>query len=296
MTGPLLIIGGTSVDTIVHLDALPSGVPQTLWPKEVYHSLGSTGAGKALNLAALGLPVLLHTVLGKDAEGDFIRRSFTEKSIELLVEETNEPTEQHVNLMDANGGRISIFTHPPVEPAIVDWTPVRTAMASCELVVINILAYAKPALAMAQAMNKPIWTDLHDYDGQNPYYQPFIDAAEVIQLSSDKLPDYRPFMQALIGAGKRMVICTHGRDGASLINAKGEWFEQPVLPVTELRDSNGAGDAFFSGFLYGYLNQASEAECLRLGAACGALCVASRDLASPELNIARLREMASTTG
>lgn len=289
MMRPLLIIGGTSVDTIVHLDTLPSGIPQTLWPKEVYRSLGSTGAGKALNLSALGVPVRLHTLLGKDAEGDFIRKALAEKSVELLVEETDQPTEQHVNLMDAKGERISIFTHPPVEPASVNWEPVRTAMADCELVVVNILAYAKPTLAMAQAMNKPIWTDLHDYDGHNPYHQPFIDAADVIQLSSDKLPEYRPFMEALIKAGKRMVICTHGRDGASMITAKGEWFEQPVLPIPELRDSNGAGDAFFSGVLYGYLNNASETECLRFGALCGALCVASNELASPELSVARLQ-------
>ncbi|WP_097460416.1 carbohydrate kinase family protein [Mangrovitalea sediminis] len=291
MTRPLLIIGGTSVDTIVHLDELPSGVPQTIWPNEVYRSLGSTGAGKALNLRALGMPVLLHTLLGRDAEGDYIRRTLRDRGIELMVEETLEPTEQHVNLMDAEGRRMSIFVRPPATPADVNWAPVEAAMAASEVVIVNILAYAQPALAMAKALEKPIWTDLHDYDGTNAYHQPFIDAADVIQLSSDNLPDYRGFMEAQIRAGKRMVVCTHGRHGASLINAKGEWYEQPALPVGEMRDSNGAGDAFFSGLLYGHLMGRSETECLRLAAACGALCVASSALASPELNAENLQRM-----
>lgn len=76
MNKPILIIGGVSVDTIIHLDTLPESVPQTVWPSESYKMLGSTGSGKALNLAALGHQVTLHTLLGP------------------------------------HGGRISLFVHP----------------------------------------------------------------------------------------------------------------------------------------------------------------------------------------
>jgi len=279
----ITIIGGVSVDTIIHLDALPQPNPQTIWPRESYKSVGSTGAGKALNLAALGHPVALHTLLGPDAEADLVRSALDRPGIELIAEITDTPTEQHVNLMDPNGGRVSLFVQPPADPATVDWAPVESAMAGCELVVVNILAYAKPALALAKSAAKPVWTDLHDYDGRNPHHQPFIDAADVIFLSSDNLADYRGFMEKLINEGKELVVCTHGAKGATLLNRDGEWLEQAAFPVEQVRDTNGAGDAFFSGFLSGYLAGDELAACLRLGAACGALCVMSRSLAAEKL-------------
>lgn len=288
MKKPILIIGGVSVDTVIQLDVLPQPVPQTIWPNESYRTLGSTGAGKALNLSALGRPVILHSLLGRDQEAGFAGSALGLPGIELLVETTDAPTEQHVNLMDPHGGRVSLFVQPPAEPASVDWAPVCSAMEHCELVVVNILGYARPALALARNAGKPVWTDLHDYDGHNPHHQPFIDAASVIFLSSDNLAGYRAFMEKMIDGGKELVVCTHGADGATLLDRNGDWLEQPAFPVEEVRDTNGAGDAFFSGFLAGYLEGQSLQTCLKLGAACGALCVTSRSLAAQNLSLQRL--------
>ncbi len=278
MTDPIVIVGGASLDTIIHLDTLPTGEPQTLWPRESYKAVGSTGAGKALNLAALGYPVVLHTLLGRDAEGEHIRRHLNRSNIALLVDETDAPTEQHTNLMAADGGRISLFTQPPAAPENLDWRPVEDAMARACCVVINILAYTLPALAIAKQHAIPLWTDLHDYDGKTPYHQPFIDAADVLFLSSDRLPDYRSFMASQIANGKTLVVCTHGDRGATLLSHTGEWIEQPALKVARVVDTNGAGDAFFSGFLAAYLKGAPLARCMLSAAASGAACVMSRDL------------------
>jgi hypothetical protein len=32
-----------------------------------------------------------------------------------------------------------------------------------------------------KASGKPVWVDLHDYDGRNPYYEPFIEVATHIR-------------------------------------------------------------------------------------------------------------------
>lgn len=290
MNNPIVIIGGASLDTIIQLDALPTPTPQTLWPINSYKSVGSTGAGKALNLVALGRRTALHSLLGQDTEADLIRHALQQPGLELLTQTTDTPTEQHVNLMDPHGGRISLFVQPPADPDLVDWAPVTTAVADCALVVVNILSYAKPALALAKAANKPVWTDLHDYDGENPHHQPFIDAADVVFLSSDNLPDYRSFMRKTINDGKEMVVCTHGAEGATLLGRDGQWLEQPAFPVSRVKDTNGAGDAFFSGFLCGYLSGEDLRTCLQLGAACGALCVGSRSLVAENLSLQRLHD------
>lgn len=288
MTQPVLILGGASLDTIIHLAQLPEPRPQTLWPRESYRAIGSTGAGKSLNLAALGQPVVFHTLLGRDPEAGQIRDALRHRQIQLLVEETRAPTEQHVNLMSADGKRLSLFVQPPPEPAEVDWAPVQEALAGCSLAVVNILGYVRSALPWLVEADVPIWTDLHDYDGRKPYHEPFIEAANAVFLSSDNLPDYRSTMERLIERGKAFVVCTHGSKGASLLTKDGQWFEQPVVPVAEVVDTNGAGDAFFSGFLYRYLAGADWPECLRAAAICGALCVTSRALASPGLSPDRL--------
>ena len=288
MTKPILILGGASLDTIIHLPALPTPEPQTIWPRESYRALGSTGAGKSLNLAALGQTVVFHTLLGGDPEGHQIQVALGHPGIRLLTEQTDAPTEQHVNLMSADGKRISLFIQPPPEPEQVDWNQAQQALAECAVAVVNILGYTRSALPWLKASGTPIWTDLHDYDGHNSYHEPFIDAARAIFLSSDNLPDYRTTMEGLIARGKEFVVCTHGSEGATLLNREGRWLEQPVVPVSGVVDTNGAGDAFFSGFLHRYLQGAELADCLRAGAICGALCVTSRELASPELSRERL--------
>ncbi len=278
MTASVLVLGGASLDTIVHLDELPGPVPQTIWPKMAYRTLGSTGAGKSLNLAALGHQVTFHTLLGRDREADDVRDRLTIPGVNLLVETTAAPTEQHVNLMAPDGGRLSLFVQPSAVPEKVDWAPVREALSATDIVVANILAYVKPALPWLRSSGKPVWTDLHDYDGHNPYHQPFIDAADVIFLSSDNLADYRETMKRLAGLGKELVVCTHGARGATLLTREGEWLEQAAVPVPEVVDTNGAGDAFFSGFLHGYLQRGELQDCLKMAARCGALCVGSREL------------------
>ena len=288
MTKPILILGGASLDTIIHLPALPTPEPQTIWPRESYRALGSTGAGKSLNLAALGQTVVFHTVLGGDPEGQQIQAALGHPGICLLTEQTDAPTEQHVNLMSADGKRISLFIQPPPEPEQVDWNQAQQALAECAVAVVNILGYTRSALPWLKAAGTPIWTDLHDYDGHNSYHEPFIDAARAIFLSSDNLPDYRTTMEGLIARGKEFVVCTHGSEGATLLTGEGQWLEQPVVSVSGLVDTNGAGDAFFSGFLHRYLQGADLTDCLRAGAIAGALCVTSRELASPDLNPQRL--------
>jgi sugar/nucleoside kinase (ribokinase family) len=49
-----------------------------------------------------------------------------------------------------------------------------------------------------------------------------------------------------------------------------EYIVQAALPIDEVIDTTGAGDAYTAGFLYGWVNDYSLAECARLGTFCGA--------------------------
>ena len=65
------------------------------------------------------------------------------------------------------------------------------------------------------------------------------------------------------------IVAKLGRDGAVTLES-GRLLHVPALPVEPL-DTTGAGDSFNAGFLHAWLAGAPLVECLRLGAACGAL-------------------------
>jgi sugar/nucleoside kinase (ribokinase family) len=51
---------------------------------------------------------------------------------------------------------------------------------------------------------------------------------------------------------------------------EGQLFRQPAFRVEPV-DTTGAGDSFNAGFLHAWLRRSSLSDCLRVGAACGAL-------------------------
>lgn len=67
-----LIVGGATWDTIIHLDRLPEPRPGTLFSRESYETVGSTGAGKALNLNRLGFDLTFHAMIGDDEPGQAV--------------------------------------------------------------------------------------------------------------------------------------------------------------------------------------------------------------------------------
>ncbi|ULQ55885.1 carbohydrate kinase family protein [Flavihumibacter rivuli] len=280
----IAILGGTTFDHIVYLPDLPRPEPHTIHQARFNEGTGSTGSGKALALTRLGMQNTLYSVVGDDAWGEKIRDYLAAQGVQTIVDLDPAGTERHINIMDQHGGRISMFITQSSERIAFNEPAVRQLLERSSVIVLNIIAYCRHLIPLLKGMDKPVWTDLHDYDGSNAYHQDFIDAAQYIHLSSDNLPDYKATMQQLIERGKELVICTHGKQGASLLTRKGEWLEQPALPNVDIVDSNGAGDSFFSGFLFAYLQDYPLQKCLQYGAVCGAIAVTSPALVHEQLS------------
>ncbi len=284
----VLVLGGVSYDLVVDLAELPAPTPQTLFARAAHESVGSTGAGKALNLARLGCDVTLHTLLGADSAADQVRAALDQPGLTLLTARDPAGTERHVNLMDPDGRRISIFLAAASPDLPLDPAAIAPALATADVVALNIIPYCRRFIPLLQAAGRPIWCDIHDYDGVNPYHAPFIAAAAVLFCSSDALPDYRAFLAAMLAAGKRLVVCTHGPAGATAATPDGAWVDVPALPVRPVVDANGAGDSLFAGYLYGHLRGWPPLVCLRLGTLVAARCLTTAELADPTLTPAAL--------
>lgn len=280
----ILVIGGTTFDSIIHFDELPKPEPQTIFYAPFNETIGSTGAGKAINLAKLNVNCTLHSIIGNDIYGQKIISGLEKAGVNFIYDIDEKGTERHVNLMDSKGNRISIFVTQSSGDLILNIDRIEELIKESDIIVLNIIGYTKQLIRIIKKYNKPIWTDLHDYSVGNPYHEDYIELADYIFVSSDNMSDYKQIMESWIQRGKEVVVCTHGKDGATTLTKDGQWIETKIIDDYKLKDANGAGDSFFSGFLYGYLKEKSIEECLRLGTICAGLCITSTELAFEELN------------
>jgi sugar/nucleoside kinase (ribokinase family) len=187
-------------------------------------------------------------------------------------------------LMDENGDRISIFVTQSSDDLPIDMGRIEKHIKECDIIVLNIIGYTKQLIPLIKKYNKPVWTDLHDYNAGNPYHEAYIKVADYIFVSSDNMSDYRTIMEKWMKTGKELVVCTHGKDGATALTKDGKWIETPIIKDYKFKDANGAGDSFFSGFLCGFLKEKSIEECLKLGTICAGLCITSKELAFGDLS------------
>jgi len=271
----VLIAGGVSIDSIIYLPEFPAPLPQTIHECRFNETIGSTGSGKALNLCRLGFDVKLHAIIGHDSCGKKATELLDRPYLDFRYDFFEGGTERHTNLMNAAGERISIFTHNIAEEPTLDYQQFKPMIDEADFVVINLSGYTKKILPMVKTAGKSIWTDLHDYDGKNPWHADFVKYSDYILLSSDNMPDYRSFMQKMIARGKELVVVTHGKNGSTGLTKDGQWIESNALTSFGLVDSNGAGDAYFGGFLYGFSQYYDLQKCMNMGSIAGALCINS---------------------
>jgi acarbose 7IV-phosphotransferase len=262
---------------MVFLDAFPEPRPQTIFARGTHETVGSSGAGKALNLRRLGWDTTLWAVVGEDDAGDAIAARMADAGVTFRSVLDPAGTMRHVNLMDARGERISIFANTGTLDLDVDHRTMADHMAAADLVAVTIFPHCRGFLPVARELGIGLWVDIHDYDGVNPYHDDFIAAARRLQVSTGNLPGWRAFAERRLEAGTELVVCTHGARGASLLTEDG-WNDLEVDPVEPV-DTNGAGDAFFAGFATGWMQGRGAERALAQGAETARVAVLSVELA-----------------
>ena len=72
-------------------------------------------------------------------------------------------------------------------------------------------------------------------------------------------------------AGVEIVCLTLGKEGVVLSEKGKKVLSLPAIKITKVMDATGAGDAFWSGFLFAYINKNSLEECLLIALKLAAL-------------------------
>ena len=107
------------------------------------------------------------------------------------------------------GSRSTCGCRSPRPPPVHD-AALAGALAACDVAVVDLAEWSRPLLARARAAGKPVWCDVHDYDGTAAFHRPWVEAADVLLLNDDGMADPLPFMRARVAAGTSLVVCTRG--------------------------------------------------------------------------------------
>ncbi|MFI6334208.1 adenosine kinase [Streptomyces sp. NPDC050535] len=269
----VLVLGGAGVDTIVYVPGLPLPYADSYMVRPgIETRAGQSGDFVALGVHALGLRTHHLDLIGDDHEGELVRALHRDRGIPLTGFRQPGGTKRAVNLVDPEGRRLSLYDDSRSREA--DRLPEETVRAlartsrHAHVVITHPCAHTLPTLREAGVT---LSTDLHNWDGENPYHERFAYAADLVFLSTTALPDPERTMRRIVERGRaEVVVATAGADGAYLL-ADGEMTHIPaVTPPAPVVDSNGAGDAFASGFLLGRLAGEPPRRCALYGAVAGA--------------------------
>lgn len=268
----VLVLGGAGVDTIVYAPQLPLPFADSYMVPTITTRAGQTGDFVAVAVHALGLRTHHIDMIGDDHEGDLVRALHAERGIPLTVVPLRAGTRRAVNLVAPDGRRLSLYDSSRSEAG--DRLPVEmvTAFAAASRHAhVSITYPCAFALPMLRAAGVTISTDLHNWDGKEPYHEYFAYAADLVFVSSAALADPEQTMRRIVVRGRaRTVVATAGAEGAYLL-VDGEFCHVPAVdPTAQVVDSNGAGDAFAAGFLLGWLAGEPARRCALYGAISGA--------------------------
>ena len=149
-----------------------------------------------------------------------------------------EGTERHVNLMDPDGRRASIYVNGgSADPAVTE-DDLAAFTAGADYVWVNLASYSRRALPGLAARGTPVWADVHDWDGQNDFHREFVDAARCLFLSDEALEDPVGFAAHLV-QGREVVVVTHGRGvpppccPATTPCSSRHWRSRPSTPTAQ---------------------------------------------------------------
>ncbi|MFF3838923.1 adenosine kinase [Streptomyces sp. NPDC001930] len=287
----VLVLGGSGVDTIVYVPELPLPYADSYMIRPgIETRAGQTGDFVALGLSSLGLRTHHIDMIGDDPSGDLVRAFHRDRGIGFTEVPLPGGTKRAVNLVGPDGRRLSLYDDSrsresdrlPEELL----RPLASASRHAHVSITYPCAFALPLLREA---GLTLSTDLHDWDGENPYHEPFAYGADIVFVSATALTDPERTMRRIMERGRaQVVIATAGAEGASMLTAAGLLHVPAVTPREPVVDSNGAGDAFAAGFLFGRLTGEDVERCALYGAVAGAYACTVPATGSDAIDRARL--------
>lgn len=284
---PVIISGSIAIDRIMNfrgsyrehiqpekLDTLSISI----FLQELKDSYGGVGANIAYSLAMLGDEPILVGSVGPDAIAYMERLAVTGVNIKHVYQ-SELPTASFNVITDSDQNQIGGFY-----PGAMFDSDALTFSSWKGQDVIVVVAPHDPKAMKRQVEECKKWGLRLCYDvGQQVSNLPGdemkvgVEAAEILIVNDYEMTVLSKKTGLAIDAIKRqvpIVITTLGKRGSIIEGARvPKQTRVGIVPPARVADPTGAGDAFRSGFLYGYARNWPLQACAQLGATCGTFAI-----------------------
>ncbi|MFI9588205.1 carbohydrate kinase family protein [Streptomyces sp. NPDC052236] len=270
-----MVVGGSGVDTVVRVDSLPVPLADSVAVGPILEWPGHTGGNVALGCRALGLDVTFLDYIGDDYQGGRLRERLAMGGVDFQPLISPAGTRRAVNLVDPSGRRMSFYDAREPEESVMPRDFYLPHLRHARHVHLSIVNFARHLYDDIEKLGVPVSTDLHDWDGLADHHREFALRSDLVFLSAAGAGErIASVMREILRDGRaEAVIATAGAGGSYLMTRDGGSTPRPIpatAPPGPVVDSNGAGDAYVCGFLYGRLAGRDLEESARMGAMAGA--------------------------
>ncbi len=255
----ILVSGLINIETTLRVESFPIPYFPVRYPFfGVQSSVSGVGYNIAKALSILGDQVEFFYFIGKFAMGDLVHSALKQDHIaEENVLSILDQTAQSVILYDGEGRRQINVDLKNIQEASFPENRFKSAMHSCDLLVLCNINFSRPFLDIARRAGKRIATDVHAISAMDdPYNTDFMKAANILFLSHEWLTDTPENWARLMWRryNPEIMVIALGSEGALLALKKDNVLERiPAVKTRPIANTIGAGDALFSSFIHVYM-------------------------------------------
>lgn len=300
----IICVGEVLVDFIGH--QVNTSINKT---KDYHRFLGGSPTNVAVNSARLGLKSVLVATCGNDGLGEYIFRKL----------KANDVITKHIKKINEVPTSVIFVSKSTGTP---DFIPYREADCQIEQSQITdellmsakifhttcfalsknparstILESAKRAKAFGLQtsidinFSERIWSNR---DEAKEVLIEYLSTNPLVKLSEDDC--YRLFSESksedfifnfFHGLGVSTICLTKGKDGVVLSDIKAGVFYQKAIPIEDIKDATGAGDAFWTGFLYAQMLKKNFEETISIAQKLAVLKLQNVGTLPEEVNISK---------
>lgn len=298
----ILCVGEVLIDFIGHQSE--KKINET---KDYHRYLGGSPTNVAMNTARLGLNTYLISTVGKDGFGEYILDKLNTASVKTDYIEAIKSKPTSVIFVSRTSGTPDFIPFREADCVITESQISKQVLEQTKIFHTTCFALSKKP-AQTTIINKAKEAyDLGcklsiDLNFANKLWDNKKEAIEIIQAYCRYNPllkisedDMRRFFGEVLPhdeifsyfhkAGVDLICLTLGSKGVKLSQRNKDLIEMPAVKIDKVLDATGAGDAFWSGFLYAYIKNMEVEKCLRIALNLAALKLQNVGRLPEEINL-----------
>ena len=284
----ILCVGEVLVDFIGHQNNVL--INET---RDYHRYLGGSPTNVAMNCKRLGLSSTLVSTVGNDGFGEYIFKRLEEIGISTSNIKISENKSTSVIFVSKSNGTPDFMPYRNADYQISEDQITTEILSQTKIFHTTCFALSKnPAqttilkkaeeaykkgckLSIDINYAKELWDTkkealqvIKNYCQFNPLIK--ISEDDMLRLFETALP-HQEIFDFFHNLGVETVCLTLGSEGVKLSQKGNDIIQLPAIKIEKVMDTTGAGDAFWSGFLFAYIKEKSIEECLQIALKLAAL-------------------------